>query len=375
MSEKVKNIWKKIKKIPKQRLIRIGIVFVLIIVLMILIIIASESKKEHDRKVSIKEETEKYEIAFENESYTCEEGKEIEVKIKSEKSEFPNDVYVVSSDASIAVVDNNTDFECDNCKKVAVECKKSGNTELKAVHNSETIDTTKLEVSEKEEIIAFEQNSYNCPKGERTEIVVKVTEGMPASIIKSITAEGMIIENISLSETCSNCKIIKVLCRGKLSDWTQSVGSISAETENGKKASAVVTFGKHVGYSIIPLTTENRWRNIYDPIYHILPIGSAYTCKKGEVFWVHFTHDKPECMTSKFSDKCPKLVSWKSENSTIAEISKETWDNDIVGGYMRVGLPANGVNVRVTCNNPGETALCIIDENGYHEWIDLIVDP
>ena len=387
MSEKVRNIWKKIKKIPKQRLIRIGIISVLIIVLMLLIIIASESKKEHDRKESIKEETEKYEIAFENERYTCEEGKEIDVMLKPKKREFPNDIYVVSSDTSIATVDNNADLKCDNCKKVTIKCQKKGNIELKAIANEEILSTTSLEI--KEEVIkaAFEKNAYSCLLGESFETTIKMAKG---DSIKSIKASGyglIILDTETSPPTCENCKKIEVVCEYGSSFLglydPQKVGlapysSIRAETENGEIATAAISFDVKTSLEAVKDMSSTLDMDVILGYYVCPSLSDGCSCKVGDKIPVGINSNN-----LKERKLSANIISWGSKDSKIAKIEKVDYtppshksNNPSAEELAYVHIPPSNAPVQyflITCLSPGSTHVYAESENHFYGSRSIIV--
>ena len=313
------NNKKKKKNNTFSRIIKLIVILILVSILIYLLRIASTTEKPK----------EKIEVAFENASYSCDAGGEIDIKINAVRNTFPDGVNIFSSDTNLALVNNNNGMNCDNCKRVSVICKSAGNVELKAVYNNETLATANLVVNPKKETLAFENGTYSCLAGEIFETTVKITEGMSSSLISAYSTSNSLVakidDNITSPATCDNCKKVRVLC------MRYGNAELKAETVNGTKASAFLTVERGQGLL--------RFAN-----------SGGYICKKGQ-----------KINSAIIISNNTSLTKVDSNNSSIVTVES----------YQ--GVRPDYVNIVINCINTGTTTIFAEDINGFHQATSVVV--
>lgn len=238
------------KKLKIIMIVAIVIVALIIEVIAIYYLFPVDEKKESNTD---------NQVSFDNSSYSCEVGNEIEVTVKVTDEDISKDISVVSNDISIATVDNKS-LKCDNCKKVIVKCADVGNVKLKAMYNNKELATSSVSVTKKEVAIAFDQKFYKCRRGEVIETTIKVGEGRTASSIKQLStfddyvysfqnpssnsAKSTSInivdidENVSSPATCNDCKKIRIKCF--VQDYHKDSYLLKAETVDGASVTSTI---------------------------------------------------------------------------------------------------------------------------------------
>ena len=247
---------------------KIQTIIIIVLLVIAIIIVGIIIKTSLSKTTETIDKVETYDVSFEKNQYTCEVGKEIEVVVTPNGKNFSNDIVILSSDNSVATIDNNS-LACNNCKKVKIECKNSGTVELKAMYDNKILATSGVSIEKTTDRFSFEQNSYSCRRGEVIEVNIKAGEGRTVDSIKRavIPASGSIKESIvdfknpanntekelsptveiddkvSSAETCANCKKIRVKCF-YIRDSENPV-ELKAETTDGQVATTRVYYDNY----------------------------------------------------------------------------------------------------------------------------------
>ena len=197
----------------------------------------AESSTGAKTKSSLTVNEDKGTISFKDNSYTCNAGETFETMITANGGNQTNHVKSFkSSDESIATIDSNTSVQvnCTNCMMVRVVCKKQGSVSLSATSSSGATTSVNLKVNEKIGVIYFNKSSYTCNAGETFETMISVKDAPLGSYVKSYGSNNESVAtvdaNTSVSVNCTNCMLVRVVCKKKGSVILNAASSTGAKT-------------------------------------------------------------------------------------------------------------------------------------------------
>ena len=277
-------------------------------------------------------------ISFEKDSYTCNAGETFETLIttKSTTGVPPLIKSYYTSDSTIATIDDQvtTQVRCINCRNVRVVCKKKGTVTLTAEASSGARATSRLTVGEDIGTIAFDKTNYTCNAGETFETMIRTKgSGLPNSVASYSTSDNNIAtidEKTSVQTNCSDCRLVRVVCKKK------GTVTLSASSTTGAKTTSSLTVKEDVG-----------------TIYFS---KSSYSCKAGETFETLITAER--------NGLPPSIASYSVSDTSLATIDTKT--SVQVNCY-------NCLMVRVVCKKKGNTKLNAASSSGAKTTIPLTI--
>ena len=280
-------------------------------------------------------------VVYEKSEYTCKIGETIETEIKIIDGEESTVIEKFGLDNELVASIVELEKKGDGTRKVQITCKNMGEANLTAETNSGKTTTSKLLVTEKDNIISFEKDSYTCIEGET------ITTYVTGDYISGFTSSDDIIAEIKKS---SNNENVEIKCKrmGHVdltitsSDGKTSVVPLQVESKNSvvkPTITASITPTPIVSPSSKPTTNE----------INVTFEKDIYTCKKGETIITYvnggvidmFSSSNPsivEISKSRVQDlKCPctkieikcvasgtvKVEATLSDNKGIASVNVE----------------------------------------------------
>ena len=293
-------------------------------------------------KITVIEKEEIGTVSYEKENYSCLEGESITTTVQSSTS---NDYVktIGSTDTNVAKLEVVKDAKtnCKNCATVKINCIKSGEVEVVATSSKDVKTSSKVTVQKKETTpvkgsISFDKQSYTCKAGESFTTMIEAypTENTVANYKIGSNTIATIERNEGQQVNCKNCFIVKVNCK------TKGITNIEATSNTGAKTTA-------------KLVVEEEEKKV--EVGTISFEKDSFTCKEGESFKT----------TIKASPETNTVASFKSENTTVATIEKNTSEQVKC---------INCLNVIVNCKKSGTTKLGATSNTGATTITNLIVE-
>ena len=200
------------------------------------------------------------------------------------------------------------------------------------------------------ETISYDKDSYVCQEGEEIETFIKVSGGRLSTIKSFETTEEEIAtvdENTSKKANCTNCKLIRIVCKKK------GITVLKAESSSGIKTSSdLIVVKKKNGTKekkeIETAQTKKTPKSISDSdIGSISYAKTHFSCNVGESF--------ETMIKSNTSSGTSYVKSFSVSNSSIASIDTNT--------TYQVNC-RNCLMVRVVCKREGNVSLKATSSTG-----------
>ena len=195
-------------------------------------------------KVTVKKAEAKTGMSFNKSSYTCEPGKKISATVELKNPKNSDYIKTItSSNTGIATVaKSGNQYGGGNSQttsiyqKITISCVKAGSVTLTATSNKGVKGTAKVTVAKASTTssIKFNESTYKCEKGKKTNGQVVITNGT----LKNITSDNILVGYVSVGSKKANGN-------GQIVSFTITClktgeTKIHATDSTGKKATATV---------------------------------------------------------------------------------------------------------------------------------------
>lgn len=281
-------------------------------------------------------------IRYEQESYSCIEGKVINTLISTGAegtSQIPYVKDFKSSNTAIATVENGyadgSVTDCIDCRAVHITCKKEGTVTLSAISSSGASTTSTVKVSAPDKgWIKFDQNNYSCKAGQSINVMITAGSNTPG-VFPSIKSMSTSNPNIATIEdgyvdgtvtNCIDCRAAHIVCKKEGTVTLTAVSSTGVKTTSSK-----VTVEKEIGW--IKYEQEQ------------------YTCSEGRVI------DTMIRAGSNVASVIPSVAGFSSSNTNVASVENGTSD----------GMVTNCIDCRavhIVCKKAGSVTLTATSSTG-----------
>ena len=277
-------------------------------------------------------------ISFKENSYTCNAGETFETLITAKGGPIGTSVKsYTTSNTDIATIDDKTSVQvnCINCRMVRVVCKKAGSVSLNAESSSGAKTSVNLTIKNDIGTISFEKKNYSCEAGSTFETLITAKGGKLGTYVKSYTTSDTNIATIddktSVQPNCTNCRMVRVVCKKK------GNVTLNATSSSGAKTSSSLTVNENVGTISFEKT--------------------SYTCNAGETF--------ETLITAKGGKLGTYVKSYTTSDTNIATVDDKT--------TVQVKC-VNCRMVRVVCKKAGNVTLKAESSSGAKTSVSLKVN-
>ena len=193
-------------------------------------------------------------IQYDQESYSCSEGKVIDAMIRTGSnvaSVIPSVTGFSSNNTNIATIENGTSTgavtNCIDCRAVHITCKKAGTVTLTATSSTGATTTATVTVKEADKgTISFDKASYTCKVGKVIDTMIRTSvsgDQMPSAVssFSSSNTAVAIIENGTSGgavTNCIDCRAVHITCK------KVGTSTLKATSSTGATGTATVTVSK-----------------------------------------------------------------------------------------------------------------------------------